>query len=194
MMKLSVVSLLLSLAAATGAAVPPEIFQNVKDDDGAAIRATFENDPAAIESIGPGGQTPLLHAILMGKATAVTTLLELGANTAATEKDGYDVLHAAGFQGRAEILEELLEKFASQKAAGGFSLDPSTDMHKDGYYPLHRACWGPTPRHTETVRVFLKRGVPFDQKSKDGMTCEQMTGNDETKSLLKEMQNGNGEL
>ena len=135
-MKLSILSFLVSLVAAT-ASEDNAIFKGVKDDDAAAIRSAVENDPSILESIGPGGQTPLIHAVLIGKLNAVTTLLELGADTSATERDGYDVLHASGFQGRAEILEVLLKEFAKEKKAGGFSLDPSTDQHRDGFYPMH---------------------------------------------------------
>ena len=28
-----------------------------------------------------------------------------------------------------------------------------SDRHADGFTPLHRACWGKTPAHTETVRL-----------------------------------------
>lgn len=188
-MKLSVFSFLLSCVAVV-ASDDNAIFQGVTNDDGAAIRSAVENDPSMLESIGPGGQTPLIHAVLTGKIDAVATLLEIGADTSATEQDGYDVLHAAGFQGRAEILEVLLQRFAEQKAAGGFALDPSTDRHKDGYYPLHRACWGRAPRHTDTVKVFLKHGVKFDLSSDKGLTCEEMTTNMETKGIILEMKEG----
>ena len=113
------------------------VFEAVKNDDSAAIRSAVENDSSMKESIGPGGQTPLLHAILTGKMNAVKTLLDLGADASATERDGYDVFHAAGFQGRAEILEVLLQHFADQKESGGFVLDLATDKHKDGFYPMH---------------------------------------------------------
>ena len=113
------------------------VFEAVKNDDSAAIRSAIENDSSMKESIGPGGQTPLIRAILTGKLNAVNTLLDLGADASATEKDGYTVFHAAGFQGRAEILEVLLQYFADQKESGGFVLDPVTDKHKDGFYPMH---------------------------------------------------------
>ena len=111
------------------------IFHAVREDkdDGAAIRSWVEKDPSLLESIGSGGQTPLIHAVLQGKIHSVQTLLELGADTSATEKDGYNVLHAAGFQGRGEILQLLLDHFS----ANGLAMDPSTDQHTDGYYPLH---------------------------------------------------------
>ena len=43
-----------------------------------------------------------------------------------------------------------------------------SDLHDDGFAPLHRACWGTTPRHTATVVALLEAGVPPDQPSKDG--------------------------
>jgi len=106
-----------------------------QEDDAAAITSSVQTNPSALESIGPGGQTPLIHAVLTGKATAVKTLLELGADALATEKDGYNVLHAAGFQGRAQILQTLLDHF--RQADADKTLDPKTDVHKDGYFPLH---------------------------------------------------------
>ena len=163
-----------------------EIFEGVKKDDTTAIKSAVKNDPSTLESIGPGGQTPLLHAVLTGKLESVKTLLDLGANTAATETDGYNVLHAAGFQGRSEILEVLLQHFANQKEAGGFVLDPSTDKHKDGFYPIHRSCWGREPRHTETVKVFLTNNVHSQIAADNGKTCAEMTNNEGTKKLISE--------
>lgn len=135
-MKLSILPVLASFSFALTSA-DDAIFDGVKNDDGAAIQTAVENDPSALESIGQGGQTPLIHAVLTGKLNAVKTLLDIGADTLATERDGYNVLHAAGFQGRAEILQVLLQHFADQKKSGGAVLDPSTDKHKDGFYPLH---------------------------------------------------------
>ena len=135
-MQFSLFSFLL-LFAFVSASMDNAIFEGVKNDDGAAIRSAVENDSSILESIGMGGQTPLIHAVLTGKMNAVKTLMEIGADMSATEKDGYNVLHAAGFQGRAEILEVLLRHFADQKEAGGFALDPTTDEHKDGFYPMH---------------------------------------------------------
>jgi ankyrin repeat protein len=162
------------------------IFEGVQKDDTTAIKSAIKNDPSSLESIGPGGQTPLIHAVLTGKLESVKTLLDLGANTAATETDGYNVLHAAGFQGRSEILEVLLQHFANQKEAGGFVLDPSTDKHEDGFYPIHRSCWGREPRHTDTVKVFLTNNVSSQISADNGKTCAEMTNNEGTKMLILE--------
>lgn len=176
---------LVAAAAAAAAAVDPDpIFSAMKDNDAAAIRTAVENDPSLLEFTGRGGQTPLLKAVLMGSKESVVALLELGANMMSTEGDGYGVLHAAGFQGRPEILELLLARFLEQKESGGNYLDPESDLHQDGFYPMHRACWGRSPDHAKTVEVFLKHGVPADQLSKDGKTCEEMTKNPLTKRLF----------
>ncbi len=54
------------------------------------------------------------------------------------------------------------------------------------YTPLHRACWGAEPRHTETVAVLLEAGVPHDQRGPDGGTPADMSrGNQATRRLLK---------
>merc|ERR1719231_88848 len=103
---------------------------------------------AGLNVQGPGGQSPLMHAVLGGKTKAVKFLLKRGADAAVAEKDGYTPMHGAGFQGRAEIAKMLIDH----------GLDPF-DRHRDGYTPIHRACWGAEARHTDTVRVLLEAGV-----------------------------------
>jgi len=111
---------------------------------------------------GPGGQTPLMHAVLTGKKNVVKWLLEeKNVDTSIGEKDGYTPMHGAGFQGRAEIATMLIR-------AG---LDPN-DVHKDGFTPMHRACWGREQRHLDTVLVFINEGnVDVEQKAKNGQSC-----------------------
>ena len=57
---------------------------------------------------------------------------------------------------------------------------------QDGYFPIHRACWGRKPQHTDTVRVFVEvAGIPFDMKTRDGKTCAQITPNEGTLAFLQ---------
>merc|ERR1719329_1916143 len=116
-----------------------------------------------------------MSATLMGAASAVDVLLRRGANATIGEEDGYTPFHGAGFQGRAEVARVLAKH----------GLDP-LDTHGDGYIGMHRACWGDEPRHTETVRTFLKMGVDVAHPDKDGRTCLDMTKNVGTKRLVAE--------
>jgi len=97
---------LILLFAAVAAAQP--IFDAVEQDRGSLVKAALAADSSALNSIGPGEQTPLMNAVLMGKVHAVKALLEAGADTGIGEKDGYTPCHGAGFQGRADIMRQLI--------------------------------------------------------------------------------------
>lgn len=115
------------------------------------------NGGSDINTIGPGGQTPLMFAVLGGKYQSAKWLLENGADTSIPEKDGYTPFHGAGFQGRYKIAQLLIDH----------GLDPR-DKHKDGFEPIHRACWGAEERHMETVKVLIRNGVPYDAPASNG--------------------------
>lgn len=153
-----------------------ELFQSVKNDDPYHIQGAIMKG-ADINSIGTGGQTPLMMAVLSGKPKAVQFLVAAQADTSIGEKDGFTPLHGAGFQGRSFIAKILVEK------AG---LDP-LDFHPDGFAPIHRACWGREKRHSETVKVFLEAGVSPTLPSKDGkLPMEMASHNQLTQQYLKE--------
>ena len=57
-------------------------------------------------------------------------------------------MHGAGFQGRSEIGQLLIDH----------GIDPF-EKHGDGYVPIQRACWGNEDRHTDTVKMFLSNNV-----------------------------------
>ncbi|CAJ1418854.1 unnamed protein product [Effrenium voratum] len=151
-----------------------DIHAAVREDNPASIQAALDAGEG-LDAVGPGGQTPLMHGVLTGNPRSVKFLLEQKADTSIPEKDGYTPMHGAGFQGRAEIAKLLI----------AHGLDPS-DRHKDGFTPIHRACWGREQRHADTVRVFLKAGVPFDQAADNGQKPIDMAkGNEATLKLLK---------
>jgi ankyrin repeat protein len=124
------------------------------------------------------GQTALMGSVLRGHVEVVRYFLDKdsGADTSIGEKDGFTPPHGAGFQGRADIMKMLKE--------AGLSL---MDVHKgDGFYPLHRACWGRGERHTETVAYLLGEGIDANLKGgPDSKTCIEMTNNEGTKELLR---------
>lgn len=153
------------------------LFAAVREDDEAMILEALEK--YNINTIGPGGQTPLMHAILMGKEKAVQVLLANGADTSIGEKDGYTPMHGAGFQGRAAIAKMLIQQ------AG---LNPSDAHAGDGHTPIHRACWGREQRHADTVQVLLEIGgvSPFEPSRDNGKVPLDMTRNPATIQVLQE--------
>eukprot|EP00747_Dinoflagellata_sp_TGD_P165176 gnl/TRDRNA2_/TRDRNA2_186119_c0_seq1.p1 gnl/TRDRNA2_/TRDRNA2_186119_c0~~gnl/TRDRNA2_/TRDRNA2_186119_c0_seq1.p1 ORF type:complete len:193 (-),score=45.01 gnl/TRDRNA2_/TRDRNA2_186119_c0_seq1:71-649(-) len=149
------------------------IHGGVQQDDPEAIRKAIESGQD-INTIGQGGQSPLMAAVLMGKEKAVKYLLEAKADTMVAEKDGYTPMHGAGFQGRPEIAKMLIAA----------RMDPSL-RHSDGYTPIHRGCWGSEKRHTEFVQVLLEAGVPYDEKDGQGrLPIDNVRDNKRTKVLL----------
>merc|ERR1711902_443115 len=67
---------------------------------------------------------------------------------------------------------------------------PLRDVHKDGFEPIHRACWGKEGRHTSTVKFFLENGVPVDEIF---YACMEKSENDDTKRLLVDWMNNRKE-
>jgi ankyrin repeat protein len=158
-----------------------DLWEAVQSNDAGDILRLMivAKDGNIINEIGPGGQTPLMNAVLLGFDNSVKTLLQLGADVTIPEKDGYTPMHGAGFQGRAVIAQLLLDH----------GLDPLDPPHTDGYVGMHRACWGKEQRHTDTVQVFLNAGVGPNLLAGNGKTCLQMTRNPATRKLLEEHAN-----
>mmetsp|Transcript_944 Transcript_944/g.2883 ORF Transcript_944/g.2883 Transcript_944/m.2883 type:complete len:177 (+) Transcript_944:211-741(+) len=146
------IGVVIALAGAEGpVGMKKDVFAAVRADDPHGVAAALEEDAAALDATGPGGQSPLMHAVLQGKLLAAEALLKRGADVTIAEKDGYTPMHGAGFQGRAKIAKLLFEH--------GVALD---DVHADGHRPIQRACWGREKRHAETVRVMLDLGAALD--------------------------------
>ena len=72
------------------------IFDAVGSDSMDLIKQALKDDPGALDQTGPGGQAPLMNAVLMGKPKAVKYLLKKGADPSVPEKDGYTPMHGAG--------------------------------------------------------------------------------------------------
>ena len=164
----------LLIAACLAAAQATEYHDTIAAGDEAALKKLVASKPKLLNTVGPGGQSPLMNAVLSGNAAAVKVLLAAGADTSVAEQDGYTPMHGAGFQGRSEIAKLLIDH----------GLNPS-DRHKDGYTPLHRACWGAEERHTETVRVLLEAGVsPQEKANNGGLPVQMAQNNPATRKLL----------
>ena len=71
----------------TWSSAQEELFEAVRTDDPAAIRAALQAG-ADVNGHGPATQTPLLHAVSLGRAAAMRELLERGADTAIGDSRG----------------------------------------------------------------------------------------------------------
>ena len=169
-----------------------DVFDAIKDDNIAAFRKILSENTGSLDSFinlkdKESGQTPVMMSVLRGQTEMVRLLLaEPVVDVSIGEMQGYTVMHGAGFQGRADILRLLLEDKRN--------IDPR-DFHEDGFSPLHRACWGDEPRHTETVRVFLEvAGIPWDLRSEEGTTCYDVTYNQGTRDLIEKWKKQKEEL
>ena len=86
MARLRLRHLLLLSAALASARSHGSIFDAVAADSMQKLKAALEADPSALDVTGPGGQSPLMHAVLTGKAKAVKYLLKRGADVTVPEK------------------------------------------------------------------------------------------------------------
>lgn len=91
------VLLLISSIASVSASANDDLFEAVQSNDKDLVLLALNNG-ADINTRGPGDQTPLMAAVLSGKAEVVRALLLSGADTTLPEKDGYTPMHGAGFQ------------------------------------------------------------------------------------------------
>jgi ankyrin repeat protein len=115
-------------------------------------------------------QTALMTACLKGDLKTAKKLVEWGADATIGEEGEYTPMHGAGYQGHANIAKFLIEEL---------KVDPNP-IHKDGYRPLHRACWGRQPRHVEFVKYILSTGlVDPDTPTATGLTPLKMIASHE---------------
>ena len=160
-------------------------------------RAVMKNDAEAIDRVvalpgmdinirGPEGQTPLFFAVMKGKTKAVKQLLKHGADAYMVQEQGFGPLDAAGFAGRP----------ASAKLLLAHGLDPR-QTRQDGFNPFHRAIWGNSAAHTETVKVFLEAGLSPNEMARaakygaqteevDVAPIDMVDTNEATRELLQE--------
>ncbi|KAH9246602.1 hypothetical protein BASA81_015869 [Batrachochytrium salamandrivorans] len=118
---------------------------------------------ANIDVLQPSNkQTPFMTSALKGNVKMMAKLLELGADPNKGEENGYTAFHGAGFQGHADVARFLCRQVKQLDA---------NEMHKDGYRPIHRACWGKEARFGEFVKVLIEEcGVDPDSMTKQKQT------------------------
>ena len=59
-------------------------------------------------------------------------------------------------------------------------------LHEDGMSPLHRACWGRLPRHSQSVETLIETGGrDCNEAAADGRTPLKITRNPRTAAILR---------
>jgi len=138
------------------------LWMHASTGNAAGVRARFAAGETDLDARGAGGQTALMAACLRGHVDAALALLELGADAAVGEEQGYTCLHGSAFQGRGDVVRAVL--------ASRFAATVPNTRHDDGFAPIHRACWGREARHADAVAAFLEARVPHDLRAKSGET------------------------
>jgi hypothetical protein len=131
----------------------------VEDEDVEGVEAALAAgaDVNVLIPVDGDSQTGLMYSSLMGFVEVADVLLQHDADfNIGMSQAGFTPLHGAAFQAHPDIIKLLLDAGA----------DP-LHRHQDGFVPMHRSCWGTTPRHTESVIVFLEHGVDVLTSAKD---------------------------
>ena len=102
-----------------------------------------------------------MAATLQGKAKLVKFLLDKGADSTIPEGSGYLPPHGAGFQGRPEVMKVLID-------AG---IDVNVYHERDGFLPLHRACWGREKVSRWRVEKYIQYLVMLFHGVLDSYSC-----------------------
>lgn len=162
--RLVLVVLLLAASAAAARAAPQPSFKDPIPPlsvHSAQLHAAARQGAAggALFAVEAGGElnsrspddafTALMAATLRGHTEVVRELIGIGADPHVKDRDGFEAIHGAAFQGRPEAAELLLERTTAVADAGA----------EDGYTPLHRTTWGRRDGHVGAMRVLLRHGA-----------------------------------
>lgn len=114
--------------------------------------AKFKSNPALVNKIEGKGVTPLLSAVQLNRTDVSKSLIELGADINAKDKDGWSALHFAAWNGNIDIAKVLLSK----------GLNPD-DRTKDLATPLMR------PTSKEMAELLISSGADVNAQTSRGV-------------------------
>lgn len=107
------------------------IFSAVAVGDVEAIRELVARTPNDLERRMNGMRMrpmPLHLAVMKNQPVAMTTLLDLGANTESIDEARFSALDLAAFHGRHDLAQVLLERGAKVRLPAAVALDRTTDV------------------------------------------------------------------
>jgi len=109
------------------------IFSAVAMGDAEMIRELVSRTPGDLERRMNGTimrSMPLHLAVIKNQPAAVTTLLDLGANTESLNEAGFSALDLAALDGRHDLVQVLLERGANVRLPAAVALHRTTDVEK----------------------------------------------------------------
>jgi ankyrin repeat protein len=107
------------------------IFSAVAMGEAEVIRELVAGTPSDLERRMNGTimrSMPLHLAVMKNQPAALTTLLDLGANTEALDEAGFSALDLAGLRGQHDLAQVLLERGAKVRLPGAVALHRTTDV------------------------------------------------------------------
>lgn len=122
-----------------------------------ALAEVLVQSGAEIDARMEGGETPLIIAVVEGRADVVKLLLEHGANANLRTHWGKTSLHYAAQVGNKHLVELLLKHEANPDA-----------VSKDGLTPLHLAV---EAGYKDVVGILVKSGANLDLKTEKGASA-----------------------
>ena len=125
---------------------------------------------ATIDTRDNYGNTSLHDSARNENVELVRLLLDRGANVDTQDNDGRTPLYASAWNGNVKIVRLLLDRGANVDIPNN---DGRTPLYVSGIYG-----------NVEVVRLLLDRGANIDTLNKDGRTLNQITSNQEIKTLI----------
>ena len=154
MTRIAAVVVLAGIVSASALAGP--VHDAASQGNVAAIEALLAGG-AEIDARDPGGETPLIRAILEGHADVAELLIADGADVMARNERGLTPLHAAAYSGSAELTQLLLDH--------GAELEDTANV--SGATPLMLAA---EENHVAVAELLLVRGADLSIPDREGAT------------------------
>jgi ankyrin repeat protein len=148
----------MSIVLLAAAALPQEIFEALRKNDAAAVKALVEKSPAIVDSRDGDGLTPLHYAATEGDVDLINYLVDKGAKLELQSARAKTPLHLAAMNDRRDAVAALLKR--------GAALETRDDYGRTALVLCARELGG-----AGTARLLLDAGADINSADKFGDTA-----------------------